>query len=744
MKRPLACFCIFFILMVWLGLRMAGPPDDPYDEYEGETISLYGTVEKKEIKSDSEAVYLKNVSITDSSGFSGETTQIIQFDKGIICYLPKESSPLMGASVIVTGRITGFRTATNPGQFDLKKYYLCNGYGASMKQCSWAQTDGKINLLKEQLWKIRCRLGDSLSSVLEENDAGVLRAMILGDKSELAEDIKSLYGMNGIAHILAISGLHISMIGAGLYRSLRRLTVPVIVSALISGSLMIAYAQMTGAGTSTIRAVTMFVIMVTADMCRRSYDLPTALAVSALMTVTGNPYELMLSGFWMSYLAVTGVAVFGKAVSYGADKSLDGGHERKKKIIQKVRDAFVSGICVTAFTMPVTALSYYEIPVYSVLINLIVIPLMIIVLLFGVISMLIGLVCVPVGMITAIPCHFILALYAYICNISSELPLSHYICGTPKNWQIAICYVLFVIIILFGKKIKAGFKFAIIVASVVILLIKIPHDFRLTVLDVGQGDCICLDSPGFVCMIDGGSSSEKDIFTYRISPFLKHEGISRIDMWFVTHPDGDHISGLVEMLMTDDMGGIAISSIVLPDAKGAAEDCAEIIALADKQGIPVVFFSAGDEAYVGMSQNDMHILCLHPVAGYDTDDINSYSQVLEISCGEFEGIFTGDATAESEKKILEQIKNTDLGSKIKNPADGIDVLKAGHHGSSTSSTDEWLKFVRPKKVIISCGKNNPYSHPHREVLDRLEWMGCDILRTDEMGAVVIGEDNDSL
>jgi competence protein ComEC len=197
------------------------------------------------------------------------------------------------------------------------------------------------------------------------------------------------------------------------------------------------------------------------------------------------------------------------------------------------------------------------------------------------------------------------------------------------------------------------------------------------------------------------------------------------------------------MLMTDDMGGIAISSIVLPDAKGAAEDCAEIIALADKHGIPVVFFSAGDEAYVGMSQNDMHILCLHPVAGYDTDDINSYSQVLEISCGEFEGISTGDATAESERKILEQIKNTDLGSKMKNPADGIDVLKAGHHGSSTSSTDEWLKFVRPKKVIISCGKNNPYGHPHRDVLDRLEGMGCDILRTDEMGAVVIGEDKDS-
>ncbi|MCR5209079.1 MAG: DNA internalization-related competence protein ComEC/Rec2 [Lachnospiraceae bacterium] len=732
MKRPLACFCIFFVFTVWLGLMIAGPPDDPYDEYEGMTLSLYGTVEKKEIKSDSEAVYLKNVSITGISGFSGGEEQSKQLNKGIICYMPETDTPPMGSCVFVTGKISGFKKATNPGEFDMREYRLCNGYGAYMKQCSWEMTDGRMDLHRELLWKVRCRLGESISSVFNEEDSGVIRAMLLGDKSELAEDIRALYSLSGIAHILAISGLHISLIGAALYKTLRRITVPVIPSAVISGMLMIEYAGMTGAGTSTLRAVTMFVIMVTADMVRRSYDLPTALSLSALMTITVNPYELMQSGFFMSYLAVTGVAVFGKAVKDGV--------KIENRYAGKIFDAFISGMSVTVFTFPVTAMTYYEIPVYSVFINLLVIPLMTAVIIFGALSMLMGLVCIPAGTITAIPCHVILCLYKYICNLSDKLPLSHYICGMPSVEQTVLCYGSFILILLLGKKIGFGTRFAIIALATAILLFKVPHGFRLTVLDVGQGDCICVDSGKMVCMIDGGSTSEKEIFEYKIKPFLKHEGISKVDLWFVTHPDTDHISGLTEMLALDDMGGLNIGSIVLPDAKGAAEDCREIISLANKQGIRVMFFSTGEEACSGRDKDDLHIVCLHPAAGYDTEDINSYSQVLEISCGDFEGIFTGDASADSEKAILRSINSGSLAGQIQAPPDGYDVLKAGHHGSSTSSSKEWLEFVKPKTVIISCGKNNPYGHPHSEVIDRLKLMECEILRTDEMGAVIINEE----
>ena len=174
MKRPLACFCILFIFAVWLMLYAAGPPNDPYDEFEGKVISLSGTVEKKEIKSDSEAVYLKNVSFTDSSGLSGETNQNLQLDKGIVCYMPKGDAPPMGSCIIVTGKVVGFRYASNPGEFDMKKYQLYNGYGAMMRQCVWEETDGYFNARREWLWKTRCRNLNLRCRILKSENTSIL------------------------------------------------------------------------------------------------------------------------------------------------------------------------------------------------------------------------------------------------------------------------------------------------------------------------------------------------------------------------------------------------------------------------------------------------------------------------------------------------------------------------------------------------------------------------------------------
>ena len=273
-------------------------------------------------------------------------------------------------------------------------------------------------------------------------------------------------------------------------------------------------------------------------------------------------------------------------------------------------------------------------------------------------------------------------------------------------------------------------------ADVVLLIGRIRPAFKLTMLDVGQGDGFCIETPGIVCMIDGGSTSKDKLYQYQISPFLKYEGISRVDLWFVTHPDTDHISALMDMLSDPDCH-IKIEAIVLPDAQGAGEDFYEMICLARDKNVDVFYNNAGKR----LELDGLDILCLHPAKGYSCEDVNEYSQILEIvSKTGFSGIFTGDATTESEAAFMQ----SDVKDLMLHPDGGYDFLKLGHHGSHTSSSDEFLELIAPKAVLISCGADNPYGHPHKEVMERVGAMGCAVYRTDHADCITIISDGKSI
>ena len=728
---------------------LSGPPEDPYDPYFGEKVTVSGKVSRKEIKANSYAVYLSDVHIAEGFGDAGAESEKNRsdidyyvdsrlVDSGLVCYLSTEGRrydelPFMGERICVEGKVGEFRTATNPGQFDMKNYYLYKGYGANIYTETWESVSDGYSLYREWLWRLRCYLGGVYDSIMNSDDAGVMRAMILGDKSELSDDIKELYRMNGIAHILAISGLHISVIGFGLYKLMRRTTMPVTPAVCTSALVMLSYAEMTGQGTSTVRAVTMFLIMTGADILRRSYDLPTALVISALTCILTNPYELMMSGFWMSYMAVGGVAIFYPAVKQKI--------RIENRYLRAVMSAVCSGICVTVFTMPLIALSYYEVPVYSVLLNLVVIPLMTVLMAAGLLSLVVGCMSADIGCAVAVPCHLLMSLYSFLCECVEKLPFHSYICGAPAGWQVAVFYGILILVIAYGKKLKLYERILAMPVALAVLFYRIPTGFFVTMLDVGQGDGICVSSEKTICMIDGGSSSKKDLFKYTIMPFLKYNGYSCVDCWFISHPDSDHTSGLIEMLETEDMGGIDIGQIVLPDAYGVYDDCEELISLADSHNIEVVYFSAGDQL---SDECGLRVLCLHPAEGYRTDDVNTYSEILEVSCGSFAGIFTGDATVESEQNVFRLLENDGIKESLRFPEGGYPVLKVGHHGSHTSSSEEWLSWVSPSVALISVGENNSYGHPHEDVLERLEQHGADVFRTDEAGAIIISEHKEGI
>ena len=216
--------------------------------------------------------------------------------------------PYIGETIQVCGILREYESATNPGQFDVRKYYAIHGIDAYMNEAVIMGRNGEKQYLKELLCHIRHHLEGVLECILPEQEAGAMKAILLGIKSDMCVEQKSLYQRSGTAHILAISGLHITFIGMGLYRLLRRLRLSQAICIPVCILLMLLYGEMTGMSNSAFRAIVMFSMKLLAILLKRTYDMPTGIAVSAMLILFEQPLYVYDSGFLLSFGAVMGVA----------------------------------------------------------------------------------------------------------------------------------------------------------------------------------------------------------------------------------------------------------------------------------------------------------------------------------------------------------------------------------------------------------------------------------------------------
>lgn len=649
--------------------------------------------------------------------------------EGVLCYLEGEE-PAMGSLVLMEGKFYAFSHATNPGEFDAADYYRTMGQQGRLMQADLLAFDGEGNAFREGLYQCRCYLSLLLRACCPEREAAVLRAVLLGEKGLLDEEIKELYQQNGIVHILAISGLHLSLLGMGVYRFLRCLRMPKVVDIILTVALMYCYGVMTGMGVSIVRALVMFGMKLAAGLFRRSYDLFTAMMTAALLILVRQPLYLFHSGFLFSFGAICGIG-FLPAVS---------GHFPAKPGCLK---AFFTGVWISLSTLPVYLCFYYEFPPYSILLNLLVIPLMGIVLASGVLTIAAASVFLPLGRAAVCPGIAVLTFYEKCCEFCAGLPGKKWIAGRPADIQLVFFLAILAALAFFAKKWKRRQFFAGIAIAVAVLGLRVSPGLELTFVDVGQGDCIYLSEPGGRrILIDGGSSDKSSVEEYRILPFLKYRGVSSLDAVFVTHPDSDHENGIRGMLETYEENGIRIGMLVLPDVAMESRDekYLSLAALAKAKGVPVRFIACGDRLSLG----EVMLTCIHPKRGYENQDTNAYSTVLYLSYGEFSALFTGDLEGEGEELVtrrlcpggMREAARPDQG-RTGVPTGEIDLLKVAHHGSKNSTTDEFLIVTRPQIALISAGRDNAYGHPHRETLERLQKRGCRIYQTSESGAVTV-------
>ncbi len=635
---------------------------------------------------------------------------------GLLCCFDREEEPAVGSYVVVEGTFYAFTKATNPGAFDSADYYHIMGRQGRLMGSVCLFESGDYSFLKEGLYQVKEYLALLLEASYPEKEARMMRAMLLGEKGMLDAEMKDVYQQNGIIHILSISGLHLTILGMGFWKVLRKLHVPNVVNIMLSIGVMYGYGTMTGMGVSITRALMMFGFQLAAGLFGRTYDMLTALTVAALSILLQQPLYLTHSGFLLSFGAVCGIGLFLPAVE---------AHQLSTNPFVR---ALSAGIGVSISTLPVYLMFYYEFPPYSVLLNLLVIPGMSLLLPAGIMSVAAAALFLPLGRLLTWPVICLLGIYEKCCDGCLLLPGHRWITGCPRPWQAAVFVLLLAGLSLFYEKLKKGQFWAAVLTAVLVLLVRFPQGLEITMLDVGQGDCIYLtDGAGRHYLIDGGSSSQKDVETYQIIPFLKYKGAGYLDAVFVTHPDSDHISGIQGMLEAYGEHGIGIGCLVLPDVaeESRSEEYHRLESLAGRAGVPVDYIHTGQ--YI--EDGDIMLTCIHPDKNYVNQDANAYSTVLYLRYGDFTALFTGDLEGEGEGLLLERLEAVGI--------QNITLLKAAHHGSRNATSAEFLEVITPRAALLSAGRDNVYGHPHMETLERLGKTGCRIYQTPESGAVTV-------
>ena len=752
-KRPLVAAVLFVILLI---MAYDSLSKDTGFAYIGKTLSLTGRIKeiksydvpfgersyRLKVKADSDEIRAFILKIKESDLFAGCNLQKLDGDTDISELIES----LYGRKISCTGSFEAFDGELNPGQFDAASYYQNEGYTGILNA-------EKIRIVNEEerfspdiyLHRLNLAISDKYKKILGDKNAGSLSAMVLGDKRGLDEEIKELYQENSISHLLSISGLHISLLGGAVFLFLRRLKVSFRFPLIASSIILIIYGSFTGFSVSTSRAVIMMSVLFISFAIGKSYDLPSGLALAALILIVINHRAIYQNGFLLSFFAVIGIFYIMPELLYIFKVDI----YHKKGIIKGLHlllASIISSISILLATLPIVLNNFYEVSLTGILLNIIVIPLMSLVVITGLLGGFVALVSEILGSFLLGITHYILNLYTLFCRLGDRLTFLRLIIGKPDKWQIVLYYLILVIVFYFlalkrrenklrslKNNLPEGYNTSkrIVVTGLMtftsfLIIAYKPREFSINMLDIGQGDCFVVnDGNNDIYISDCGSTTVQNVGKTRLLPFLKSKGWGKVDTIFISHMDKDHVNGVNDLLKCAEItiGRIIISASYKSDKLNCAE-LEELKERAKMRDIKLFYMKKGDEI-VG---KDISFRCIYPTGEEDIKDQNEASIVMRMDYKGLSMLFTGDIAGSTEEKIIEGSDEDIL---------DCDILKVCHHGSKNSSTDDFLKKVSPKLYLISCGLMNRYGHPHRDALSRMTEEGGRILRTDHMGGTQI-------
>jgi competence protein ComEC len=625
----------------------------------------------------------------------------------------------------VTGGLSKPAIAKNPNGFNYQAYlaakqtyWILKIEESPLQTCSYVKPSILVKVKQIRFLGIRY-----LENHFPPEIASLSAALIFGDRSMLDPDLLVDYQMTGIVHLLAISGIHVSLlVGMVYYMGIRIGFTKQNMMIFLLTSLPL-YAILTGGSPSVIRAVMMiFLVLITAKWKNRIKLLPIdAISLALLIYLFFSPMVIFDIGFQLSF-----------TVSFAIILSAPNILKRYQKNISRM---LVTSITSQLAALPFLLYHYFELSFISLFANLLYIPLFSFVFLPGLYILFF------IQLILGKSPPVVINLFIKIITLSNQLidrlagySLARYTPGRP-NGVFLILYLLILLAIFLIWEAGTYRKRMLHLCLLTCFLFTFQTGWNVinpygevTMIDVGQGDCILIHLPfgkGNYLIDTGGTlafaeeqwknrANPYEVGRDVVVPFLKGKGITKIDKLILSHGDMDHIGGAFSIIKE-----LEVKQILMPSVVEPSETELNIVKLAERKGIPVMKVSEGNEWTSGES----FFYILSPEKNF-SGERNRGSVTVFIKVGGVTWFFGGDLDQEGEEKIIKKYPNLT-----------IDVLKAGHHGSKTSSGQSFIDRIKPRVSLISVGEKNRFGHPHKEVIDRLKKANSIIYRTDKQGAI---------
>lgn len=676
---------IILLLFVILSFIYVDILENEYNRIENKQIEekavIISDIQEKEYKYIYEAKFLKNnkkvlISIKKSQ-------QIDKINYGDLIYLE--------------GKLEIPKIATNYKGFDYRQYLKTKKIQGIViaDNVKILKAKYKNNLIYQMQKKIKVIIKEKLPS--ETGD--LLLAILLGDKKDLSEQIQINFKNSNLSHMLAVSGAHVSYIIIGLTYITQNSIMGKRKARVFCIFFLIIFMAITNFTPSVTRACIMAILTLVSEILYKKADIYTNISISALIILLYNPYSLLDLGFKLSFGGTIGIVIFMRFIKK---------KQEEPKLLNYIKQMALVSICANIIIIPIIMNNFNTVSLTFLVSNILASPILAIIVIVGFSIIIISIISHSLSNLLVFWLNPILNLLIKISSFCSKLPFAKILVVTPYIFNIIFYYTIILYLVNYNELKQFIKKETVILLSIILILSNfifyiLPQDLKIYFIDVGQGDSTLIVTPSKkTILIDGGGSESFDVGEKVLLPYLLDRRIRKIDYIMISHFDTDHCKGIFTVIEN-----LKVKNIIISKQAEKSENYKKFKEIVANKKINIILVKAGDKIKI---DKYIYFKILFPTEKLIMQNpLNNNSIVSQLNYKSFKMLFTGDIEEIAEKEILNLQKD-----KLKST-----ILKVAHHGSNTSSTQEFINSVKPELALIGVGKNNTFGHPSECVVEKL-------------------------
>ena len=676
---------IILLLFVILSFIYVDILENEYNRIENKQIEekavIISDIQEKEYKYIYEAKFLKNnkkvlINIKKSQ-------QIDKINYGDLIYLE--------------GKLEIPKIATNYKGFDYRQYL-------KTKKIQGIVIADNVKILKAKyknnlIYQIQKKIKAIIKEKLPSETGDLLLAILLGDKKDLSEQIQINFKNSNLSHMLAVSGAHVSYIIIGLTYITQNSIMGKRKARVFCIFFLIIFMAITNFTPSVTRACIMAILTLVSEILYKKADIYTNISISALIILLYNPYSLLDLGFKLSFGGTIGIVIFMRFIKK---------KQEEPKLLNYIKQMALVSICANIIIIPIIMNNFNTVSLTFLVSNILASPILAIIVIVGFSIIIISIISHSLSNILVFWLNPILNLLIKISSFCSKLPFAKILVVTPYIFNIIFYYTIILYLVNYNELKQFIKKETVILLSIILILSNfifyiLPQDLKIYFIDVGQGDSTLIVTPSKkTILIDGGGSESFDVGEKVLLPYLLDRRIRKIDYIMISHFDTDHCKGIFTVIEN-----LKVKNIIISKQAKKSENYKKFKEIVANKKINIILVKAGDKIKI---DKYIYFKILFPTEKLIMQNpLNNNSIVSQLNYKSFKMLFTGDIEEIAEKEILNLQKD-----KLKST-----ILKVAHHGSNTSSTQEFINSVKPELALIGVGKNNTFGHPSECVVEKL-------------------------